>query len=206
MSSLTTTTINTIDNITPLTLATGNTAGPSVIVSSGTDVTVKANATSTVFIANSTAIRANATMTVANSLTVSSALTVSGQTTLNAVADGANFAGNTTLANVVATTITTTNATISTNTLTLGISSASSTNGYSRLVNGLLMQWGSVASVGTGGASVTFPVAFAVAPYSIVVTSKAATPATGAAQSPTTTGFTIDSSATSDYYYLAIGR
>lgn len=199
MSSLTTTSINTANGATPLTLGTGNTSGPSIIVSSGTDITVKGNTNFDIVTANSSILRANTPVTVANTLTVT------GQTTLNAVANGANFAGNTTLANVVATTVTTTNAVISSNSLTFGTSSIA-TSGYTRLPNGLLLQWGSATAVGTGGQNVTFPVPFAAAPYCVTVTSKTlGTPVYGAAGNTSTSSFTIDSSGTSDYFYMAIG-
>lgn len=197
MSSLTTTSINTANGATPLTIGTGNTSGPAIVVSSGTDITFKANNTANVFIANSTAIRANTAVTVANTLSVT------GQTTLNTVATGASFAGNTTLANVVATTVTTTNAVISSNSLTFGTSSIA-TSGYSRLPNGLLLQWGTTASIATAGTTVNFPVAFAAAPYSVVLTAISAA-ATMRVNATTTTSFTANASAASTAYYMAIG-
>jgi uncharacterized protein (DUF2062 family) len=69
MSSLTTTLINTANGSTNLTLGTGNTSGPALVVSSGSGVTIRANATSNVFVANSSTIAANVAMTVANTLT-----------------------------------------------------------------------------------------------------------------------------------------
>ena len=198
MSSLTTTSINTVDATTPLTVGTGNTSGPAIIVSSGTDVTIRANTTANVFIANSSGIRANAAFTVANTLDVT------GVTTLNTVANGTSFSGNTTFANVVATTITSTNATITSNTLNFGTSSIA-TSGYSRLPNGLLLQWGTTASIATSGTTVTFPVAFQAAPYSVVLSSLSAT-ASFRVNTTTTTSFTANSSAASTAYYMAIGQ
>lgn len=199
MSSLTTTSINTANGATPLTLGTGNTSGPSIIVSSGTDITVKGNTNFDIVTANSSSLRANTPVTVANTLTVT------GQTTLNTVATGANFAGNTTLANVVATTVTTTNAVISSNSLTFGISSIA-TSGYTRLPNGLLLQWGTTASIATsaGGTTTTFPVAFSASPYSVVLTGISAH-ATFRVTGSSTTSFTANASAASTAYYMAIG-
>lgn len=201
MSSLTTTSINTANGFTPLTIGTGNTSGPAIVVSSGTDIAIRANTSANVFIANSSGLRANAAFTVANTLNVT------GQATLNTVANGATFTGNTVFANVVATTITTTNATVSTNTFNLGSFSRAST-GYTRLPNGLVLHWGSETAVGTGGKNVTFTAdVFSVAPYCITVTSKLlGTPVYGGASNATSTGFTIDSSGTSDYFWMAIGE
>lgn len=208
MSSLTTTSINTANGATPLTIGTGNTSGPAIVISSGTDVAIRANTSANVFIANSSGIRANAAVTIANTLTVANTLSVSGQTTLNTVATGANFAGNTTLANVVATTITSTNTVVTSNSLTLGTSSIA-TSGHSRLPNGLLLQWGTTASIGTsaGGTTTTFPTAFATgtSPYSVVLTPISASGASLRVTSANATSFTANASAATTAYYMAIG-
>ena len=197
MSSLTTTSINTANGSTPLTVGTGNTSGPAIIVSGGTDVAIRANTSANVFIANSSGLRANAALTVANTLTVT------GQATLNTVANGVSFAGNTTFANVVATSVRTTNTVVTSNSLTLGTSSIA-TSGHSRLPNGLLVQWGTTASIATSGTTVTFPVAFSAAPYSVVLTAVSAT-ASFRVNTTSTTNFTANSSAASTAYYMAIG-
>lgn len=197
MSSLTTTSINTANGATPLTLGTGNTSGPAIIVSSGTDITVKGNTSFDIITANSSNLRANTPVTVANTLTVT------GQTTLNTVANGANFAGNTTLANVVATTVTTTNAVVSTNSFAFGAFNRS-TNGFTRLPNDLLIQWGTTASIATGGTTVSFPIAFSAAPYSVVLTAISAQ-ANFRVNATTTSNFTANSSAASTAYFIAIG-
>ena len=57
MSSLTTTTVNTKDSITDLTLSTGNTSGPAIVVSSSTDVSIRANSSANALIANSSGVR-----------------------------------------------------------------------------------------------------------------------------------------------------
>jgi hypothetical protein len=69
----------------------------------------------------------------------------------------------------VPTNISSGNLTVSSNTLTLGTSSITA-NGYTRLPNGLLMQWGTQAAANTSSGNVTFPVAFTTAVYSVNIT------------------------------------
>lgn len=198
MSSLTTTSIDTANAATPLTIGTGNTSGPAIVVTGATDIAIRANTTANVFIANSSGLRANATFTVANTLTVT------GQATLNTIANGASFAGNTTLANVVATTITN-----SSNTLNLG-TAVIGTSGQSRLPNGLLLQWGTVTANVTSG-SITFSTAFQAAPYSVTLTGSGLSAASYAYTTATsTTTATVRSTSTANpasnvYFYMAIG-
>lgn len=59
--------------------------------------------------------------------------------------------------------------TVSANTLNLGTSSITA-NGYTRLPNGLLMQWGNQPAANTTSGNVTFPVPFTTAVYSIQIT------------------------------------
>ena len=162
MSSLTTTTINTINGTTNLTLSTGNTSGPAIVVTSETDIAIRANTTANVFIANSTAIRANAATTIANTLSVSANVDITGNVTANVY---------------TANSITVVNAVISTNTLSLGSSSAAA-NGYTRLPNGILFQWGSVTGVTSAAGSITFPAAFNTV-YSFTATGTANTVGNG---------------------------
>ena len=95
-----------------------------------------------------------------NSTMVANASGVYHTGTVNAAS---HTVGSTFIANSTAVTLTT-------NTLTLGTSSITA-NGYSRLPNGLLMQWGThTASVNsTTPATATFPIAFPTALYSISV-------------------------------------
>ena len=197
MSSLTTTSIKTANGTTSLSLQTGNTAGPSIVISGSTDVSILGNTSTTVFTANASNVRTNAPTSVANTLNVT------GLTTLNTVATGASFAGNTTLANVVATTITSTNLVNSSNSLTLG-SFSQATSGYSRLPNGLLLQWGTTASIATTGTTTTFTVPFSVAPYAVILTAISAA-AHFRVNTTTTTTFIANASAASTAYYMAIG-
>lgn len=73
---------------------------------------------------------------------------------------------------VNATVVQTASANISTNTFTFGTSSIAA-NGYSRLPNGLLLQWGTVSSNSSVG-NITFPALF-TAVYSVQVTPCTAT-------------------------------
>lgn len=195
MSSLTTTSINTANGSTNLSLTTGNTNGPAIVVTSGSDVFIRANTTANVFIANSTAIRANASMTVANTLTVTSNFSVG---TVNSAVTFTNVA--TFSANIAA-------ATINATSFNLG-SPSIATSGHSRLPNGLLLQWGTVSANATTG-SITFPTAFAANPYSVQLTPVG----TGSANAVAVTGLTTttatvrstSTAAASTVYYLAVG-
>ncbi len=102
------------------------------------------------------------------------------------------------------------NVTVVGNNLTLGTSSIS-TSGYSRLPNGLLLQWGTVFVNQDSSASVTFPVAFA-ALYNISITAQSSLSTAGAGldgvSSQSTTGFTLNHGQDGNitFYWLAIGR
>ena len=133
MSSLTTTSINTLNSTTNLTLQTGNTSAARIVVGSGGEgVIISANSTANVVMANSTALNVNVNSTFTKNVSIS------GTTTISA------------------------------NTLNLGLSSIATT-GYSRLPNGLLFQWGSQTGITFTAGTITFPVAFAAAPYTITV-------------------------------------
>lgn len=101
--------------------------------------------------------------------------------------------------------------TMSNNTFNLG-SSSLGTNGYSRLPNGLLLQWGTSASIAQdSSATVTYPVAFSTAVYSVMLTPIGAINTTSggteSADTVTITNFVIrhggDGSRT--FYWMAIG-
>lgn len=116
---------------------------------------------------SSAALIANSTGVYPTSNTVGA---VFGSTTQrwNIIGNTATFsstlaAGNTTITGF---------ANVSTNTLTLGTSSIAA-NGYSRLPNGLLYQWGTVSSNSSVG-NITFPTAFTTL-YSITATAENAT-------------------------------
>ena len=84
--------------------------------------------------------------------------------------------------------------------------SSISTTGYTRLPNGLLMQWGTVSS-NTSTGTITFSTAFAAAPYSVQLTSSSNnTTGVGVTSTNTTAAVVRTTSATANtYYYLALG-
>jgi hypothetical protein len=86
--------------------------------------------------------------------------------------------------------------------------SSISTTGYSRLPNGLLMQWGTVVSNSSSG-TITFPSNFAAAPYSVVLTPQANVGANsaGAVTATNTSAATVRTANATSYtfYYLALG-
>jgi hypothetical protein len=165
MSSLTTTTINTKDGVTNLTMQTGNSAAARIVLGSSSEgITLGANSSANVIVANSTLINVsvNANMRTINA----SALNITG--------------------------------------------SSIGTSGYTRLPNGLLLQWGSVTANSTSG-TITFPLTFAAAPYSVSITPQSTggtnTAIGHAVTAATTTTATVRSTnATSyTYYYWALG-
>lgn len=164
MSSLTTTTVNTKDGTTNLTLQTGNSAAARIVLGSGGGITLGANSTANVIVANSTLINVSAN---ANMLTVN--------------ASALNLTG-----------------------VSIG------TSGYSRLPNGLLMQWGTVVANSTSG-SITFPISFGSTPFSVQITPQSTggtnTAIGHAVTATTTTTATVrNTNATSfTYYYMALG-
>lgn len=145
MSTVTTAKVDTINGLTDLTLTTGNTSGPRVVVkANGTDgVVIGHNSTVNTVIVNSTGF----------SVTSNSSFTANVNST-------ANVSANVLIGN---------SAVVSSNTLTLGTSSIASP-GYSRLPNGLLLQWGNVSVLSSN--SVTFPVSFGSV-YSVTAVSSA---------------------------------
>jgi hypothetical protein len=104
------------------------------------------------------------------------------------------------------------NLSLSTNTFTLGSSSIGS-SGYSRMPNGLMMQWGTSGSVnGDSSVSVTFPTAFTNI-YCVQITPIQASIQTGSngldsVGGVSTSGFTIyhGADSTLSFYWMAIGR
>lgn len=97
------------------------------------------------------------------------------------------------------------------NTFNLGTSSIAA-NGYSRLPNGLLMQWGTTATINQDGTgSVTFPIAFSATPYCIQITIRGTkntgSSGTDSISAQSTTGFTIEHGADGNvtFYWMAIG-
>jgi len=167
MSTLTTSTVNTIDAITNLTLQTGNSASSRIVLGSGQQgIAFAGNTSANVFIVNSVAISSS----------------------VNAI-----FTATVNAATINATTVNITGSSIA-------------TTGYSKLPNGLLMQWGTVSS-NTSTGTITFSTAFAAAPFSVQLTSQSNVSVGEAVTSASTTTATVrTTSATSQtFYYLALG-
>jgi len=129
--------------------------------------------------------------------------------------------GNETVGNLQATTINASSVTcntltvignsislnvISANSQTLGISNAS-TNGYSSIPNGLLMQWGIVAANSTAK-NVTFPTAFPINCFSIVISGADASTFSVSAQivNNTTANVKTSNATTANYFWHAVGK
>lgn len=202
MSSVTTSKVDTINGTTDLTLTTGNTAGPKIIVKTvGTDgVILGPNSTVNSFSITQSGINFSANVTSTANINITGRLS----TTTNVITN-----------TVIANTISVVNATISTNTFTFGASSLAA-NGYTRLPNGLLLQWGTQsASVNSSTtATANFPAAFGTL-YSVTATTANAS-ASGTSVAPavvntySTTAFTwkttFGTTATSTrIFYMAIG-
>jgi hypothetical protein len=180
MSSLTTTSVITANNQTNLTLRTGNAFGPSVVIGQNNGVVLRANTTANVVTINTTSVSTNLPIISNNNLTVT------GQTSLNTVSiNNISITNSLTVNNTVSVDNTISTRTLSSNnivsnnatfnanvvannmtvsSMNVGTSSISA-NGFSRLPNGLLLQWGSVAAT-TANTTVTFSTPFSVAPYS----------------------------------------
>lgn len=81
-----------------------------------------------------------------------------------------------------------------------------STSGWQRLPGGLILQWG--AASGIGSSTITFPIAFTTACYSVVATGVDTPTVTriAAVSSITTTSFLLSLSATGNAYWMATGR
>lgn len=141
MSSVTTTTINTINGTTDLTLQTGNTSAAKIVVRAGGGISFAANSSG-----NSVIIAANGNIGIGNS-TPTNKMVVSG--------------------GITSTSLTCNSAIVSSNTFTLGTSGVSA-NGYTWLPNGFLMQWGTFVCNTTS--QPTFPVAFKNSVLSLQVT------------------------------------
>lgn len=149
MSSLTVNKVDTANGSVSLTLTTGNTTGPQILIDTTSTIQVRPNSSFTTLQANTIGVRANGTFAVTGLSTLSD-LTITGNTA----------ASNVTFNYASGNTITSVNAVVSSNTLSLGSALINAT-GYSRLPNGLLMQWGAISTVNsTSAAAITFPATF----------------------------------------------
>jgi len=231
MSILSVTTINTPDANTSLTIQTGNTSAGSLVLNVAGGLTLSANATSNVLTINSTVSSLNiGTFQVNTSQITYGNLPISANGSLGTAGwvfttSGANnywapipVPGSntdilfndsaTTNASAAFTFNKTTNAvSISSNSLTLGTSSVAA-SGYTFLPNGLILQWGTSTQT-TGAGSVTFPIAFPTACFSVTMTLESAT-GIGTLDTGTvsTSGFSPRSSntITSTAFWMAIGH
>lgn len=163
MSTLSVTTVTTGLSTTDLTLNTANTgAGDIVIQSDGLGMVLSGNSST-----NTLDLAPNGHIAISNNsvntfvLTQAGTLNISNTVNSTAFTVGSTFTANATLVNSVA-------ATITSNTLTLGTSSAAASPGWTYLPNGLKMVWGTV--IANNISSATFASAFPNACLSISVT------------------------------------
>lgn len=203
MSSVTTTKIDTKDGATNLTITTGNTIGPKLVVNSSDGVWI-GNSTANVFVANTQKAVISTTLEVSGDIVLNGALlNTSGSLTIN---DSVTVNGAVTgVSTITANTLNAVNGAISTNTFSLGTSSVSST-GYSRLPNGLLYQWGTASATSSSTGNLTFPVAFSTV-YSLVATANQTATYAAGVIALSTTGATIRTANTTSatVYWMAIG-
>jgi hypothetical protein len=194
MSTLSVTTVTTASGTTNLTLNTGNTSGPDIVLIATNTIQMGGNSSTNTFqiSANGHSVFANTTvntfvLTSAGQLDIGGSIratkqalpssgagtelsytggvgyitsydrTASVYNPLQVLANSIYLVANGTTAVTIATTGT---VTIASNTLTLGTSQTQANNGYTRLPNGMLMQWGNVLANTTTG-NVTFPTPFA---------------------------------------------
>lgn len=208
MSSVTTTKVDTANGSTTLTITTGNTGGPSIVVNHSNTISFNPNSSITAVTVNTTSVYVNTSLSVlnnitANNLTISTNTTLGKVTTSNLTSNGtSSFTANVTFsgskvtfnANVTA-------GTINASAIGLGTSSIGS-SGYSRLPNGLIMQWGS-SSITTATTTVTFPTAFSSTPFTIQLTGTVSDDSW--ITNLTSTNFTADTDVNQTVYWLAIG-
>lgn len=120
---------------------------------------------------------------------------VSVNTTVMIANVDASFSGNVSAATINATGFNLTGSSIS-------------TTGYTRIPNGLLMQWGTVSSNSSVG-TITFSTPFAAAPYAVTITpqSNVGANSAGAVTSTNTTAALVRTTSATSYtfYYLALG-
>lgn len=156
------------------------------------------------------------TISPTTNLTLQTGNSVAARIVLNSGTGGVALAGNTTanamvvnstsITALVNVAISIANATtINANTLNINGSSIATT-GYSRMPNGLLMQWGTVAA-NTSSGTITFSTAFAANPFSVQLTQQSNVAIDPAVTAVTTTTATVRTASATSYtlYYLALG-
>lgn len=92
------------------------------------------------------------------------------------------------------------------------VGSSLTATGYVKLSNGLIIQWGTTASIGTdSGLAITYPIAFPTATLNVNITPIRSIALSGQGESTvssvSTTGFTLNNGAdtTKPYYWYALG-
>ena len=173
MSSLTTTTINTMNATTDLTLMTGNSSAAAIVLATNGTMQLKANSTLNAISISATSITTNtATFTSNGNFTASgnvSAVNIAASANVSAVNIAAS--ANVSAVNIAASANVTANIIdVASNSLFVGTSSYSGSNGYTYLTNGFKMNWGVVAAANTAsGTTATFTSAFSQAPFVVTV-------------------------------------
>ena len=170
--------------------------------------TVNVSTNSTHFFAGNSTVYGlgNSTVDALLSPNGNSILTPTSLTINSASGTGAIVLGNTSACTSIGIgTVSAVNATLTSNTLTLG-SSTSAANGYTYLPNGLKMNYGWVSATSSAGA-VTFTNAFSTACYNIQTTSNNNGTIVGATVI-STTGATIltNNTTATNVYWVAIGK
>lgn len=87
-----------------------------------------------------------------------------------------------------------------------GLLISKSANGYTKLPNGLIIQWGKIKGWNGGQIWVSFPITFPTLTLSVVITSMGSSAANNSVQSYLATGFNMNSSENNqDTFWIAIG-
>lgn len=181
------------------------------VADGGTGASTAANARANLGTVADTASNGIAARTAANTLT---ARTITAGTGIS-VSNGDGVSGNPTITNSGVTSVDGSTGSISLSSLTSFANSLGS-SGYQKLPGGLIIQWGKTSAL-SGWTSVTFPISFSSAVYSINATMALSSQATllGAAAintgAVTTSGFSValinaTTTVNQPIYWIAIGQ
>lgn len=213
MSTLSVTTVQSANGTTDLTIRTGNTSNPGIVqwANTGTTYVGGNNVSYDAFFGisnNNSGIagQSNTNNGVQAYTNTGNALFARANGSGTGILVLANTGTIAQFGNATATIATVTQAgmNVQTNTFNLGTSSIA-TNGYSYLPNGLLLQWFTGVANQNSTASLTFPITFPTAVYSVSATSNATAPAF--ASTITTSGIVLKTTSvtSSTIYVMAIG-